>query len=346
MSKKVILIGPCGGGSVPKNGASAKNNQLVIFLRKKNINIQIIDTENWRKNPLVLVALALTILRYPKAKYIIATDNSSGYKIIRLFAMLPFKFSVVYWVIGGSIASSIIQGEYDVIPYRQLDCILVEGEKLKRQFESLNVNNVIIVPNFKNIEYYPSLNYSIGSKVKFVFLSRMIPYKGCDIIINAITLLNSDCLEKFSVSFYGPFEDSYEEVFMSKVKHMPNVKYCGFLDLTQKESYDKLAEYDVMLFPTFWPGEGFPGIFIDAFICGVPVVATDWSINSEIIVDGETGWLIKPKSVESLYYVMKKIIEDPSDIIRMKSICASKAKNFDASAVVNDKLMNTIGIQY
>ena len=30
-----------------------------------------------------------------------------------------------------------------------------------------------------------------------------------------------------------------------------------------------------MLFPTYWHGEGFPGIVIDAFVAGLLVVATD-----------------------------------------------------------------------
>ena len=71
MNKKVIFIGPAGGGRVPQNGASAKNYHLMNYFHKKNINVVSVETENWRKNPLVLVKLVFLILLNPNAKYII-----------------------------------------------------------------------------------------------------------------------------------------------------------------------------------------------------------------------------------------------------------------------------------
>ena len=343
--QKVILIGPCGDGSVPKNGASAKNYHLVKFLKGKNINISTIDTENWRKNPLVLVRLLFMILGNPKAKFIIATDNRSGYRLIKFFDSLPLQYNVSYWVIGGSIASSIERGEFDIKPYKSLDSVLVEGEKMRKQFAKLGVENTIYVPNFKNIEYIPPYKTKVGDCLQFVFLSRIIPRKGCRIIIEAAKLLNKNYKNKFSVSFYGPFEESYENEFYDSIKDLPNVNYCGFLNFSKKESYDKLAKFDAMLFPTFWPGEGFPGVLIDAFISGLPVIATDWSLNSDLIIPNETGWLIEPESVDSLYKAMRDIIEDPSKIVRMKGLCSSKAMQYDTASVINNELLKKIGIK-
>ena len=344
-NKKVILIGPCGGGSVPKNGASAKNYHLVQYLREKNVNIQTIDTENWRKNLLVLVKLAFKILFNPKAKFIVATDNRSGYRVIKLFDLLPLGYNVSYWVIGGSIASCIKQGDFSIKPYKNLDSILVESEKMITQFQELGVENVVCVPNFKNIDYIPPHKTIIGTPIQFVFLSRIIPLKGCRVIIEAAKRLNIDYEDKYSISFFGPFEESYEQEFTTSTQELANVNYCGFLDFSKKESYDKLASFDVMLFPTFWPGEGFPGIIIDAFISGLPVLATDWSINSELIKENETGWLIEPESVDSLYNAMSNIIEKPSEIVRMKGICSSRAMRYDTASVISNELLNQIGIK-
>ena len=109
---KVIFIGPAGGGKVPQNGASAKNYHLMNYFHKKNINVVSVDTDNWRKNPLVLVKLVFLILLNPNAKYIIATNNMSSYRVLQIMSLFPRKRSVIYWIIGGSIAEWIKEGKH------------------------------------------------------------------------------------------------------------------------------------------------------------------------------------------------------------------------------------------
>ena len=54
------------------------------------------------------------------------------------------------------------------------------------------------------------------------------------------------------------------------------------------------------MFPTTWKGEGFPGVIIDAYAAGLPVIATDWNLNKEIICEGENGFIIPPNDVQAL----------------------------------------------
>ena len=70
---------------------------------------------------------------------------------------------------------------------------------------------------------------------------------------------------KFLIDFYGKIDDSYESSFKERVDLIPNVNYQGFLNLGENEGYDKLSTYDMMLFPTYWKGEGFASVFIDSF---------------------------------------------------------------------------------
>jgi glycosyltransferase involved in cell wall biosynthesis len=53
-------------------------------------------------------------------------------------------------------------------------------------------------------------------------------------------------------------------------------------------------------FLSYWKGEGFTGVIIDAFIAGVPVIATGWNMNTEIIEDGINGFVIPPNDTVSL----------------------------------------------
>lgn len=131
---KVIFIGPAGGGRVPQNGASAKNCHLMNYFHKKNINVVSVDTENWRKNPLVLVKLVFLILLNPNAKYIIATNNMSSYRVLQIMSLFPRKRSVIYWIIGGSIAEWIKEGKVKATPFKIVDVFLAEGKKCRKPF--------------------------------------------------------------------------------------------------------------------------------------------------------------------------------------------------------------------
>ncbi len=44
-----------------------------------------------------------------------------------------------------------------------------------------------------------------------------------------------------------------------------------------------LSEHDLLLFPSYFRGEGYPGIIVEAFQCGVPVAAAGWSAIPELI---------------------------------------------------------------
>ena len=123
-----------------------------------------------------------------------------------------------------------------------------------------------------------------------------------------------------------------------------NSKFGGFLNLHDTSGYDILADYDVMLFPTFWSGEGFPGIIIDAYISGLPVIASNWNLNKDIVVDGETGYIIPPHNAAALAHVMKQIIENKQILKEMSANCQKKAMAYNTKNVISDALLTTIGL--
>lgn len=364
--QKIVLIGPCGGGSVPKNGASAKNYHLVKFLREKNARLKVIDTEQWRKNPKVLFDLFFTILFNPKAKFIVATDNMSGYRTMQAFSMFPRKRSVIYWVIGGSIANWIKEGKVGAGAYKIVETFIAEGRKMQSTFSDCGFNNTLYVPNFKHVDYIPQKTEKTDSMVRFVFLSRIIPQKGCRMILKAVETLNRNHKDKFIVDFFGPIEDSYKSEFETEVAKYDNVSYRGFLDLRVQENYDELSKYDVMLFPTYWDGEGFPGIAIDAFVSGLPVIATDWSLNADIITDGKTGVILPVKIntgvnttllergeipfdenviTEELVDAMESFIAYPVKAREMSDLCQKTAMQYDIKNVLTKELFDRIEIE-
>ena len=117
-------------------------------------------------------------------------------------------------------------------------------------------------------------------------------------------------------------------------KNLP-VTYKGYLDIMnkQQESYEKLSRYSCMLFPTYWQGEGFPGVIIDAYVAGLTVIATDWNMNKEVVEDGKTGIIISIKDSNALASAMLKMMENPELAATMSQNSLNKAKDYHIDAV-------------
>jgi glycosyltransferase involved in cell wall biosynthesis len=89
-----------------------------------------------------------------------------------------------------------------------------------------------------------------------------------------------------------------------------------------------------MLFPTFWIGEGFPGVLIDALISGLPVLASNWNLNQEIIEDNETGFIFKAKDSQALYLKMRYVLFNKKEIEHMRINCINRAIDFHSETVL------------
>ena len=215
---------------------------------------------------------------------------------------------------------------------------------MKKELESVGLN-AIVLPNFKSMDFMPALPTSKATEViSFVFLSRMNRKKGVNLIIECAQKLNKEGWgARFQVDLYGSFEEkAYEEEIVGAIADIPNVEYRGVLNLRDILGYEKLGEYTAMLFPTFWPGEGFPGILIDALMAGVPVIASDWHFNSDIIEEGKTGFIIPTNDESALYKAMKEVLENPARYTEMSVYCQQMAHKYDTKNVINEDFLEKI----
>lgn len=342
--EKILFIGDCGNFKNTSNGVYAKNIQLFNRLKEVFVTLKLVNTNNWKKNPSVLLNVLRSIWQYRKKDIIISLNTYSSYKLIKIMKRLFPSIRLNYFVIGGILPNFISQLEM-----KQRECysivkwFMVESQEMKRKMELLGYKNVIHIPNFKKIAYIPEKSTETSVPFRFVFLSRIIPEKGCDLIMEATRRINKEIGEdKFLVHFYGKVDDSYESQFLKTINEIPNAEYKGFLNLADVSNYDVLASYYAMLFPTFWKGEGFPGILIDAMIAGTPVIASEWGYNTEIIENGTTGIIIKSKNVDELANAMNSFICNHSKVAEMTRHCRIQAMEYDTAKVLNKDLFAKI----
>jgi glycosyltransferase involved in cell wall biosynthesis len=90
---------------------------------------------------------------------------------------------------------------------------------------------------------------------------------------------------------------------------------CGLGDRivmpgNEKDTADAIAAMDVFLLTSRL--EGFPNVLVEAQALGVPVVTTDGGGAAETLIQGKTGYAVRPHSADLLADVILRILSDSS----------------------------------
>jgi glycosyltransferase involved in cell wall biosynthesis len=115
--------------------------------------------------------------------------------------------------------------------------------------------------------------------------------------------------------------------------------------MNEKESYNKLATYNVMLFPTEYESEGIPGSIVDAYIAGLPVIATEWPVCRDVVIDGKTGIVIPMYHSDALFSTMKDVIDGKINLIKMSENCQNEALKYKTSNVLSIDFLHDINLK-
>ena len=307
--KKVIFVGWVNQGRAPVDGETTKNQYIIAEL-KKYCKVTVLDFYEKNRHPWVYLHALWAFITQPKATIILSTSAKNVYGMLKLFKALHVRRDIIHWVIGGAFGKHVQEGRFRADVFNYVKYNLVQCHSMIDELKEAGVTNGRFVSNFKPIPYYPDLEKALAARAKsktlrFVFLSRIMPDKGCDYILEAVQRLNAKGFQhRFSVDFYGKIDTAYREQFLKEASKLENVAWHGLLDLRTHEGYDTLASYHAMLFPTFHPTEGFAGVIIDAFIASLPVLASDWAHNTDAITDGKMGIIYPVHNIEALMNVM------------------------------------------
>ncbi len=214
--------------------------------------------------------------------------------------------TTIMHVMGGRIQRSI---ETDLGFKNLLSClqsIWVETDGMKESLEIQGFTNVNVFPNCRTIR--GSLPpREVGERIKYVYFSRICAEKGVDEIIKMVDELDNICLD-----FYGEIDPRYKSRFLTFLDRKSCVNYHGIFDSAEGDIYSELNQYDVLLFPTSWSGEGVPGILVESKMAGITAYVSDWNYNSFIVKDGIEGIVLS----EGLEKTMRKMTS--SEVMQLK----------------------------
>jgi len=153
---------------------------------------------------------------------------------------------------------------------------------------------------------------------RFVFVGQLKVEKGLQVLVHAAEGLPKD----YVVDVYGPWYDLPKDTF----DNAEHVRYCGVIP--PAEVTRTLNHYDALLLPTFLEQEGYSGVILEAYSVGIPVIATRWNPLPEIVLDGQTGLLVKPKDPADLCAAMLKLMQDDALYVRLSKGAAAFGQQF------------------
>lgn len=342
--RRILLVGAIGCATSAVNGEQVKNRLLAGWLENRHRLVRI-DTDGWKRRPWVMARILLEVLSGRYDTILVSASSASVHTLFQ--ALRPFRRArarILYIVIGGYLPTGIRFGRYLASSYAGLKGLIIEGDALRRQLHSLRIEVPLhVIPNVKPIGrlHGDPARYSHQGPTRFLFLGRMSETKGTLSVMRALghRSLRNRALD-LEVDFYGTLEAGHTADFLQALSDHACCAYKGYLDVTNdpKGSYEIISGYHAMLFPTHWMGEGFPGVILDAYLCGVPVIATDWNMNRDVVKDGVTGRLIPGGDPGALAAAMSSVMDDREEWGRMSRSCHEAVRRFELDSVLRNRL--------
>ena len=322
----LCFIGHIGNGEA-YDGQTIRTRLLLSEFEKTNLfNIHLVDTSIAYKHRMIfLFKLFFNCILY-KRVFLITSDRGTHF-IFKFFRFIRiFRRNFIFnSVVGGSFHKN--KSKKDIVISSKFIVNWVQTEKLKNELVSLSIKNAEVIPNYRNNEPIFNLGFKLneGDTFDFCMFSRVSEDKGMTDAIDTIKKINFDFGKKIAhLHIYGRIEEPYKEKFDNLIKENSKfVTYYGAID--QSLAPNELKKYFCLLFPTYWEGEGFPGTVLDAFFAGIPVIASDWNCNSEVVENEINGYIYPNDKMGSLYDAIKYAIENKDEFVAMRKKCNEAA---------------------
>jgi glycosyltransferase involved in cell wall biosynthesis len=139
----------------------------------------------------------------------------------------------------------------------------------------------------------------------------MMKEKGVYILLDAILILKERGL-LFECHFVGKWADIHETDFLNYVvKNGLQSFAVAHGARYNEEKMEYFSAADAFVFPTFYHGEAFPLVLLEAMQFGLPCISTHEGGIESIVDDNETGFLIEPGQAHPLAEKMELLIHSP-----------------------------------
>lgn len=217
--------------------------------------------------------------------------------------------------------------------------LIVETDLLRQAFVDLAIQPVHLVPGYRHLtdDIPPAFDVVTGSirpgdMLRLVFVGHVNEDKGVLVVLEAMKRLHKLGEKTIICDIFGPIYHGFEERFNAAVDATPNVHYGGVLE--PKDVTKTLRNYDALLFPTSYQGEGHPGVVIEGLMAGIPAITTDFRSIPEVIQNEFNGLLVPTHDPQAVVDAILQIDMDRELLKLMKTNAWKSRTAYDADKVI------------
>ena len=160
--------------------------------------------------------------------------------------------------------------------------------------------------NGVDAEKFSPVEKEPGEKVTFISIGNLIPLKGHDYTLRAIKALVDKGHTNICLKLLG--RGYLEQELKDLAKELEIEQYVDFVGYVPYDDVRKtLQQSDVFVLPSWY--EAFGCVYLEAMACGLPAIGCLGNGIDEVILHGQTGYLVENKSLDQLTDCMERLLD-------------------------------------
>jgi len=272
------------------------------------------------------------------ADWIISSTSNAWHSKIAFLAgkylNKPIAFRKEVWVGNGNLRRKILD-MMTLFIEKNSSAVFCDGRKQKEFLlaNKINSNRIFPFPRLMNdlkkeplnTTFINDLETKFKSKLKFLYLGRIIPQKGLDLLINVFLRLQKDYEDMVLFVVGGPSRQGYfkgtspryYERCRNLAKNAERIFFFEEVPPAAVHNYYYLADVFVHPHKKFMGGnkvvyEGWGNVVVEAAAMGLPLIVSDRVPSAfELIENQKNGYIVDSDDLEiNLYTAMKFFLDN------------------------------------
>jgi glycosyltransferase involved in cell wall biosynthesis len=228
------------------------------------------------------------------------------------------------------------------IALKRTDVIIFQNpddERLFRRLRLVPSGRATHIVNGSGVDLTHFSPAPLPQRLSFLMIARLLKDKGIREFAEAAKRLKAAHPE-VPITLVGGFDPSPDSLSRQELDELIRcgIDYRGHL----ADVRPAIAACTVYVLPSY--REGTPRSVLEAMAMGRAVITTDAAGCRETVIEGENGFLVRPREADSLYRGMMRFVDEPDLAERMGAASRRLAEaRFDVRQV-NQKLLRYAGL--
>ena len=168
--------------------------------------------------------------------------------------------------------------------YRRCDVAVVMTEFNRRDPEFFGIRKIEVIPHRLPDEFDPALVRKNPAQLRLLYVGHLCPDKGTPSLLRAFKVIaerDPSLVLELVGECLPPLCDDLLRAQIRELGIKGRVELPGVL--TGRAKAEAFGRADLFVFPSVAPYESFGLVMIEAMMWGLPVVATDWRGNRDVL---------------------------------------------------------------